>query len=96
MLKNLGDVWGVGSMVGCWVENKELVYVVVRGFQEREWLSQSGRVQCLVDGNSGIMWSPKQPVVVSGAWNPVDVTVEPMTAEMAKGAVGWGLVYYGM
>ena len=44
ILRNLEAVWGVGSMVGCWVENKLSAYVVVRGIQEREWLSEKGGV----------------------------------------------------
>ena len=38
VLKNLEAVWGVGSIVGCWVENKMSAYVVVRGIPETEWL----------------------------------------------------------
>ena len=67
ILKNLEAVWGKGSLVGCWVENKMSAYVVVRGIPEREWLSERGGVQGLVEGNSGIMWGPRQPVVVSRA-----------------------------
>ena len=96
VLKNLEAVCGVGSMLGCWVENKQSTNVVVRGILEREWLSDVGRTQGLVGGNSGIMWGPRQPVVVSRAWNRVDVMVELITAEAAKGAVIWGLVYCGM
>ena len=62
-------------------------YVVVRGIPERQWLSEQGDVQGLVDRNPGIMWGPKQPVVVSRAWNRVDVKMELMTAEAARGAV---------
>ena len=36
MMKNLEAVWGVASLVGCWVENKMSAYVVVRGISERE------------------------------------------------------------
>lgn len=96
MVKNLEAVWGVGSIVGCWVENKQSACVVVRGILEREWLLEKGGVQGLVEGNSGIMWGPRQPVVVSKGWNCVDVKVELMTAESAKGAVVRGLVYAGM
>ena len=49
-----------------------------------------------MSGNPGILWGPRQPVVVSRAWNCVDVKVELMTAEAAKGAVIRGLVYCGM
>ena len=35
VMKNLEAVWGVGSLVGCWVENKMSTYVVVRGIPER-------------------------------------------------------------
>ena len=45
ILRNLEAVWGVGSVVGCWVENKLSAYVVVRGIPEREWLSEKGGVQ---------------------------------------------------
>ena len=83
-------------MVGCWVENKPSAYVVVRGIPEREWLSDVGGTQSLVGGTPGVMWGPRQPVVVSSAWNRVDFKVELMTAEAVKGAVIWGLVYYGM
>ena len=41
------------------------------------------------------MWGPRQPVVVSSAWNRVDVKIELMTAEAARGAVVRGLVYCG-
>ena len=41
----------------------------------------------MVGGNPGIMWGPRQPVVVSRVWNRVDVKVELITAEAAKGAV---------
>ena len=75
MLKNLEAVWGVGSVVGCWVENKQSAYVVVHGIHEREWLSEKGGVQGLVDGNPGIMWGPRHPVMVNRAWNHVDVKV---------------------
>ena len=44
ILRNLEAVWGVGSVVGCWVENKLSAYVVVRGIPEREWLSEKGGV----------------------------------------------------
>ena len=46
-----------------------------------------------MEGNPGTMWGPWQPVVVSRAWNRVDVKVELMTAEAAKGAIVRGLVY---
>ena len=95
VMKNLEAVWGVGSLVECWVENKLSAYVVVRGIPEREWLSEKGGVQGLVVGDPGIMWGPRQPVVVSKAWNRVDVKMEVMTAEAAKGAVVRGLVYCG-
>ena len=95
ILKNLEAVWGVGSLVGCWVENKMSAYVVVRGIPEKEWLSEQGGVQGLVVGNPGIMWGPRQPVVIGRAWNRVDVKMELMTAEGAKGAVVRGLVYCG-
>ena len=96
ILRNLEAVWEVGSVVGCWVENKLSAYVVVRGIPEQEWLSEKGGVQGLVDGNPGVMWGPRQPTVIGRAWNRVDVKVEIMTAEAAKGAVVWGLVYCGM
>ena len=95
ILKNLEAVWGVGSLVGCWVENKMSTYIVVRGILEREWLSEQGGDQGLVVGNSGIMWGPRQPVVIGRAWNRVDVKMELMTAEAARGAVMRGLVYCG-
>ena len=41
------------------------------------------------------MWGPRQPVVVSRVWNRVDVKMELMTAEAARGAVMRGLVYCG-
>ena len=41
------------------------------------------------------MWGPRQPVVVNRAWNRVDVKMELMTAEAARGAVVRGLVYCG-
>ena len=47
ILKNLEAVWGVGSLVGCWVENKMSAYVVLRGIPERECLSDKGGVQGL-------------------------------------------------
>ena len=96
ILRNLEAVWGVGSVVGCWVENKLSAYVVVRGIPEREWLSEKGGVQGLVDGNPVVMWGPRQPTVIGRAWNRVDVKVEIMTAEAAKGAVVRGLVYCEM
>ena len=95
VMKNLEAVWGVGSLVGCWVENKISAYVVVRGIPEREWLSEKGGVQGLVVGNPGIMWGPRQPVVVSRAWHRVDVKIEVMTAEAARGTVVRGLMYCG-
>ena len=55
VMKNLQAMWGVGSLVGCWVDNKVSAYVVVRGIPEREWLSEKGGVQGLVVGNPGIM-----------------------------------------
>ena len=73
ILKNLEAVWGVGSLVGCWVENKMSAHVVVRGIPEGEWFSEQGGVQGLVVGNLDIMWGLRQPVVVSRAWNRVDV-----------------------
>lgn len=74
----------MGSVIGCWAENKQSAYVVVCRIPEREWLSEKGGVQGLVDGNPGVMWGLRQPVVVSKAWNRVDVKVEIMTAEAAK------------
>ena len=59
VMKNLEAVWGVGSLVRCWVENKMSAYVVVRGIPEREWLSEKGGGQGLVVGNPGIMWGPR-------------------------------------
>ena len=94
ILKNLEAVWGVGSLVGCWVENMMSVYVVVKGILEREWLSEKGGVLGLVVGNLS-MWGPRQPVVIGRAWNRVDVKMELMTAEAARGAVMRGLVYCG-
>ena len=41
------------------------------------------------------MWGPRQPTVTNRAWNRVDVQVEIMTAEAAKGTVVRGLVYCG-
>ena len=96
VLKNLEAVWGVGSMLGCWVENKQSTYVVVRSILEREWLSDVGGTQGLAEGNLGIMWGPRQPVVVSRAWNRVDVMVELIMAEASKGAVIRRLVYCGI
>ena len=55
IFKNLEAVWGQGSVVGCWVENKQLAYVVVRSILERAWLSQKGGLQGLVDSDSGII-----------------------------------------
>ena len=55
ILKNLEVVWGVGSLFGCWVVSKMSAYVVVRGIPEREWLSDQGGFQGLVEGNPGIM-----------------------------------------
>ena len=95
VMRNLETVWGAESLVGCWVENKLSAYVIVRGIPEREWLSEKGGVQGLVEGNPGIMWGPRQPVVISRAWNRLDVKMELMTAEAAKGAVTRGLVYCG-
>ena len=95
ILKNLEAVCGVGSLVGCWVVNKMSADVVVRGIPEREWLSEQGGVQGLVVGNPGIIWGPRQPVVIGRAWNRVDVKMELMTAEAAQGAVMRGLVYCG-
>ena len=65
--RNLEAVWGVGSVVGCWVENKLSAYVVVRGIPEREWLSEKGGFQGLMDGNPGVMWGPRQPTVIGRA-----------------------------
>ena len=96
ILGNLEAVWGIGSVVGCWVENKLSVYVVVRGIPERERLSEKGGVQGLIDGNSGVMWGLRQPTVIGRAWNRVNMKVEIMTTEAAKEAVVGGLVYYGM
>ena len=87
VLKNLEAIWGVGSMVGYWVENKQSTYVVVRSIPEREWLSNVGGTQGLVGSNPGVLWRPRPPVVVSKAWNHVDVKVDLMMAEAAKGAV---------
>ena len=83
-------------MVGCWGENKLSAYVVVRGIPEREWFLEKGGVQGLVDCNPVVMWGPKQPTVIGRAWNRVDVKVEIMTAEAAKGAVVRGLIYCRM
>ena len=96
ILRNLEAVWGIGSVVGCWVENKLSVYVVVQGIPEREWLSEKGGVQGLIDGNSGVMWGVRQPTVIGRAWNRVNMKVEIMTTEAAKEAVVGGLVYCGM
>lgn len=96
VMRNLEAVWGVGTLVGCWIENKMSAYVVVRGIPKREWLSDKKGVQGLVEGNSGTMWGPRQPVVISRAWNRVDVKLESMRAEAAKGAVMRGLAYCGM
>ena len=50
-------------------------------------MSEKGGVQGLVEGNTGIRWGPRQPVVVSRAWNRVDVRMELMMVEAASGAV---------
>ena len=93
ILKNLEAVWGVGSLVRCWVENKMSAYVVVRGIPEREWLPNKGGVQGLVDGNPRMMWGPRQLTVTNRARNRVDVKVEIMMAEATRGKVIRGLVY---
>ena len=80
VFRNLEAVWGVGSLVGCWIKNKLSAYVVERGIPEREWLSVKGGVQGLVEGNTGTMWGPWQPVVVSKACNWVDVVVRRKVA----------------
>ena len=54
--KNLVAVWSVGSLVRCWAKKKMSAYVVVWGIPDREWLSDKGRVQELVDENPEIMW----------------------------------------
>ena len=36
IMKNLEAVWGVGSLVGCSVENKMSAYIVVRDISKRE------------------------------------------------------------
>lgn len=77
----------MGSVVGSWVENTQSAYVVVWGILEREWLPEKDRVQGLVNGNPGMMWGPRQLVVVCKAWNCVDVKVKVITVEAAKGAV---------
>lgn len=77
----------MGSVVGYWVENKQSAYVVVWGISGREWLSEKDGVQGLVNGNPGMMWGPRQLVVVCKAWKCVDVKVKLITAEVAKGAV---------
>ena len=46
----------------------------------------------MVDGNPGVMWGPRQPTVSGRACNRVDVKVEIMTSEAAKGAVVRGLI----
>ena len=96
VLRNLEVVWGVGSAVGCWRESKMSAYVLVQGILERKWLSDKSGVEGFVEGNLRIMWGPRQPVVVSKAWNSVDVKVELMTTDAARSAVVWGLVYHGM
>lgn len=58
VLKNLEVVWGVGSVVGCWVANQQFAYIVVWEILERERLSRKGGVEELVDGNLDIMWGP--------------------------------------
>ena len=58
VMRNLETVWGAESLVGCWVENKLYAYVIMRGIPQREWLSEKGGVQGLVEGNPGIMWGP--------------------------------------
>ena len=85
---------GIGRTWRCSASRRNffLLMVVVRGIPEREWLSEKGGVQGLVDGNPGVMWGPRQPMVIGRAWNRVDVKVEIMTAEAAKGAVVRGLV----
>ena len=93
MMRNLEAVWGVRSLFGCWVEDKMSANVVIRGIPEREWLSEKGGGKGLVEGNPGIMWGPRQHVVVSKAWNRVDFKMELMRAEAAKGVVMKGLVY---
>ena len=93
ILKNLEPVWGVWSLVGCWVVNKMSGCVVVRGIPEKEWLSEQGGVQGLVVGTPGIMWGPRQPVVIGRAWNRVDVKMGLMIAEAERGVVMKGLVY---
>ena len=95
ILKKLEAVWGLGSLVACWVKNTMSGYVVVRGIPEREWLSDKGGVQGLMDGNPEIIWGPRQPTVTNRTWKRVDVKVEIMTGEAAKGTVVRVLVYCG-
>ena len=95
VLKNLEEVWSPGPLVGYWVENKLSAYAVLWGILGREWLSDKGGVQGLIDRNLGIMYGPRQLTIVSQGWNRVDVTVELMTAEAARRAVVHELVYYG-
>ena len=67
ILRNLEAVLGVGAVVECWVENKLSTYVVVQGISEREWMSEKDVVQGLIDGNSGVMWGPRQLTVIGRA-----------------------------
>ena len=46
-------------------------------------------MQGLVDGNVGMIWRPRQLVVVSQACNGIDIKIELITATVANSRPPW-------
>ena len=84
--------WDVGTVDGCWVEEKESVYVVVRRIPEGEWVGEGGGVEGLRRKHPMGDWGQRRPIVVRRAFSKVDVKAEVAHALSATYLVRQGMM----
>ena len=88
--------WGVGTVDGCWVEEKELVYVVVRGIPEGVWVGEGGGVYGLHRKYPMGDWGQRRPLVIRRAFSKVDVKAEVAHALSATYLVRGSIMRVGL
>ena len=81
----------VGTVDGCWVEEKKSVNVVVKGIPEGEWVGEGGGIGSLCRKCPDGDWSERNPLVVRRAFSKVDVKVAVAHALSATYLVMGGL-----
>ena len=88
--------WGVGTVDGCWVEEKESVYVVIRGIREGEWVGEGGGVEGLHRKYPMGDWGKRRPLVIRRAFSKVVVKAEVAHALSATYLVRQGVMWGGL